>query len=223
MTDRPIIFSAPMVNALLAGRKSMTRRLAWRAEAIKCEPCQGTGATPWSGFVGLCDFCGGNGETGGKPSPWQRMKLGDRLWVRENHAFVGGGDPGLLLCAADWQETAKSFACENADKPPKWTPSIHMPRWASRLTLIVKAVKIERLNDMSEADAIAEGITRAESPANFWTDGASTTSPTPEGAFAGLWEHLHGHGSWGANPEIVAVSFDVIRANIDAAPKSEAA
>jgi len=150
--DRPIIFSGPMVQALLAGRKTMTRRLA--------------------------------------TSPLRKCQPGDRLWVRESFS---SSDPGPVY-RADHGDEATGWG---------WTPSIHMPRKHSRLTLIVNAVKFERLQDINGLDALAEGITREE-------------GVSPWRTFLRLCNSLHGEGAWQANPEIVALSFTVIRSNIDA-------
>ena len=97
-----------------------------------------------------------------------------------------------------------------------WRPSIHMPRWASRLTLIVTATKIERLQKIANADAIAEGC------------GVSLDHPTPERtrepfpveAFKTLWMKLHGADAWDDNPEVVALTFTVHKANIDAVKRA---
>lgn len=183
MRDLPIIFSGPMVLALLAGRKTQTRRLAWRTRK------DGSTAATWAWHV----------------------RAGDRLWVRENHAYVGGGDPGLLLCQADWRETAARHRCENAEQPPKWTPSIHMPRRASRITLTVQATRSEPLQRITEQDAIAEGWPRR--------DGIEDPEVHADAArdwYMDLFESLHGVGIWRQNPEVVVLTFTVEQRNIDA-------
>lgn len=111
-------------------------------------------------------------------------------------------------------------------EPRGWRPSIHMPRWASRLTLIVEAVKVERLQDISEADAQAEGLLPYphEGPGGMtvtswhWLHGKpeEETYCTPQYAFRALWNSINGADAWDANPFVVAVSFVVHRANIDA-------
>lgn len=199
MTDRPIIFSVAMVRALLDGRKCQTRRV------LKRQPPAGLDA----GFLRI------------EGAPFARLthgrvilrdrfpyEVGDRLWVRENFALVGGGDPGIFLAAADWREQCAALGLENCDEPPRWTPSIHMPRRLSRLTLAVTDVRVQRLNDISEKDAIDEGA----SP--FFVQPNDGASPYTEG-FRMLWESLHGEGSWTANPWVVAVTFTVERRNID--------
>jgi hypothetical protein len=220
--DIPIIFSAAMVNALLAGRKTMTRRLAWkpfRGSMIECK----------HGFD-TCPECD-------KPNPssWQRVELGDRLWVRE------GWKPHSLYAAMKPREMPKTKVFYLADTGylPSNTPgkpSIHMPRWASRLTLIVTATKTECLRDISEADAKAEGMVfvdhglRADGhPTEGWHHkadqaalGSNFCLASARDAFANLWASLHGIDSWDANPEVVALTVKPIRANIDA-PETKAA
>jgi len=198
--DRPIIFSAPMIRALLEGRKSQTRRrIVTDQSLINFRP----DGTP------------------GKVAPNKRYNLGDRLWVRENHALVGGGDPGIPIYAANWREDARARGFDNIpDKPPRWTPSIHMPRWACRLTLIVTDVRVQRIQDISEDDAIAEGV---QATAGGWFSAAEGhASATQRGAFALLWATINGPDAWTSNPWVVAVSFKTIRANIDA-PEARAA
>lgn len=217
MTDIPIIFSGAMVRALLDGRKTMTRRLAWREID---DP---------AGEMGL----------EGHPSPWQRVVPGDRLWVREAAAWIDNeefGKPSYWQYRAD--TNGKCFAGEwpeeERDNPerPRWKPSIHMPRSASRLTLTVTAKKIEPLCDMSPEDAIAEGMKAITKDGEMVKhglpdrDGLPGTDDhgwpwdqwriSPVDAFEHLWCKLHGVGAWGANPEVVALTFTVHKANIDA-------
>jgi hypothetical protein len=219
MTDRPIIFSAPMVRALLDGRKTQTRRIIkhnrrmpnyFGPKGDERDPSNWGWETDWPESILLA-----------KERPTDRdiayldlattYQPGDRLWVRENHALVGGGDPGIPIYAANWREDARARGFDNIpEKAPRWTPSIHMPRWASRLTLIVEAVKVERLNDISEADAQAEGVEPImEAPGVPRADKHII-------AFMQLWERLHGDGAWRSNPWVVAVTFRVLRDNIDA-------
>lgn len=179
--DRPIIFSGSMVRALLDGRKTQTRRLAWRD-------------------MGIWD----------RPSPWQKAKADDRLWVRENFCAVGkrGNLSGYDIYRAD---EAGALGAHGA---VKWTPSIHMPRVASRLTLVVTAVKIERLTEISEADALAEGVVRV---GRRWeVPGLVATPISAVDAFSSLWQYINGEDSWDRALEVVALTFTVHKANIDA-------
>lgn len=210
MTDIPVLFSAPMVRALLEGRKTMTRRLAWDIARI-------------------------GPEFPGKPSRWQRVKPGDRLWVRES-LDLRGDRPDLPIWQASYRADGApldlsvpanlAFAEGKADqRRGRFINSIHMPRSFSRLTLIVEGVKIERLQDISEDDAMAEGVP-PEKCCGIPTDACGThlggCCGQPEIAdlkedFRELWLDLHGSESWNANPEVVAISFRVIKSNIDSA------
>jgi len=179
VTDRPIIFSAPMVRALLEGRKTMTRRLT--------------------------------------TSPLAKSVPGARLWVRETFAIVGTCDPGYPIYAANWREDCHARGFDNIPaEPPKWKPSMFMWRWASRLTLIVTGTKIERLQDISAADSIAEGVQCATCEAMNKSACLRLGCFASKGAFAELWCRIHGREAWDANPEVVAIRFRVVKANIDA-------
>lgn len=100
----------------------------------------------------------------------------------------------------------------------KPVPSIHLPRWASRLTLIVETVKVERLQDISEADAIAEGIEPAPPPHpgyRHYGERDGLPGIVAVDSYKALWESLHGAGAWRANPDVVALTFRVVKENID--------
>ncbi len=193
MADFPIIFSAPMVRALLDGRKTMTRRLV-----------------PYG-------------------SSWMRVLPGDRLWVRESLTHVTSDPVTGQSCSVhcytasipDGMSSANpyepNYLFANDGEPtlkPKNIPSIHMPRWCSRLTLTVIAVRIERLQDITETDAMAEGVQRAAAGTMDANVGQVTIYKFRTG-FVRLWGELHGTESWLANPEVVAITFRVVRANID--------
>jgi hypothetical protein len=121
------------------------------------------------------------------------------------------------------------------DDRTRWKSSIFMPRWASRLTLIVTGVKVERLQDISEEDAKAEGIFARsdigdDQAHDVWTwerDGWRYSDgwryPTPRKAFSDLWDSIHGEKAWEANPFVAAISFRVIKSNIDSVKELEAA
>ena len=218
--ERPIIFSSPMVNAIREGRKTMTRRI-----------------------VKLRDF--GPDDTPGydwifrdRRSLWNSHatddlivkhcphgRVGDRLWVKEGLWAVlpNVGDTTLVTA----YNTDGELALDGDRRPVPWRwkkttlPSIFMPRWASRVLLEITDVKVERLNDISEADAIAEG-------ARGWLDSLNgraydnaekqacrfTKIIDPQagvmsgrGVFAALWESINGEGSWAANPWLWAITF----------------
>lgn len=181
MTDRPIIFSAPMVRALLAGRKTQTRRLA--------------------------------------TSPLRRVEAGDRLYVRER-GWRSGTEGAEAFLPYVGNESAEALYV--GDQRMKSTPSIHMPRWASRLTLIVEAVRFQRLQEISDNDALAEGLVEypADMSPSYWgvdTLPSEARRLNPGNAFAQLWQSLHTADGerWQDNPEIVALTFRVERGNID--------
>ena len=181
MTDRPIIFSAPMILALLEGRKTMTRRLAWTEG--KPKTIRGRANT---GFR--------------RASSWQKVSPGDRLFVRE--AITWNPEDGTLFYTAD-QAPLAAMPPAGYEIARAHISSVFMPRWASRLTLTVTATRIERLQNITEEDAKAEGVLPPGNPGNAWPH------------FALIWTDLHGPGSWGANPEVVAISFTVEKRNID--------
>lgn len=210
--DIPIIFSAPMIRALLEGRKTQTRRI----------------------FKPPAPFDVGDDITvplaTGEFEP--RYQVGDRLWVRET---VRGkpddaGFDGIeyladgLRCAIPDAKTPDQddrflelFYYRNQRAAP--VPSIHMPRWASRLTLIVTGVKVERLQDISQQDVFAEGLQNKEQGEY---EAAARRPLSAAECFAALWKSLHGPDAWDQNPFVVAITFRVIKANIDA-PEARAA
>lgn len=185
LRDIPVIFSGAMVRALLDGRKTMTRRLAYR-QKLRVK---------------------GGQEGGLMLSPWARVAPGDRLWVRENWRALNRFNdyPVAPNSIVRWEaDIDESCLVKNGGRLGKLRPSIHMPRWASRITLTVTAAKIEPLNSIDGLDALAEGVQREEGTA-------------PWRMFRRLWISLHGEDSWKANPQVVAVTFVVNPANIDSA------
>jgi hypothetical protein len=208
MTDRPIIFSAPMVLALLAGRKTMTRRLAWSEPVGLYITHAEAGAMIRKGWKVSGEDDTGH-RIGWRPSPWQKVGAGDRLWVRENFYVGSGFDGEKFGYAADLPAD---------ESPPRLTPCIHMPRHLSRVTLDVQGTKTERLQEITEADAIAEGIEYRHNCYGTWNPNGTMRCGGAQNAveaFRCLWTNLHGAGAWDLNPEVVAPSFRVIKANID--------
>lgn len=205
MTPRPIIFSAPMVRALIDGRKTMTRRLAWKVADRQPDIIAGGSHARMSAIVR-------------RSSPWQRVRPGDRLWTRETwkpHALYAHTKPRDIPPSTVFYRADDQYAPSNT----KWVSPIHMPRWASRLTLVVTATKIERLQEISAKDCLAEGIPPITEQ-SFWNPPIPAEPNLPaiyRGAFACLWAEIHGPDSWDANPEVVALTFRVVRANIDSA------
>ena len=185
---KPILFSGEMVRAILDGRKTQTRRV------IKPQPSAGVRRSVFV-LSGLED---GHGRE--LRCPYGRP--GDTLWVRETWQAVSGNDRARHIMThprpdRGWLEYA---ATPRADEPAyKWRPSIHMPRWASRITLEVTGVRVERLQDISEADAWAEGC---EGYDDDVTGGKSGYREYCE-----LWEKINGKGSWDLNPWVWVVEF----------------
>ncbi|OEC58370.1 hypothetical protein [Pseudomonas sp. AP42] len=207
--ERPILFSAPMVRAILEGRKTVTRR------AIKVQP-----HIDVSG-----NFCVGNSSYGqdgyGKPVTKHFVngccpygKPGDRLWVRETWARVGNDDPGYLTFGATYPSCLPP---ELENIPPasqiRWKPSIHMFRRDSRILLEITDVRVERLQDISEEQALAEGIIphvrggwhwHQHDPSNV-DDWHQFGFKSPAFAFQDLW--IGTGGDWDANPWVWVVEF----------------
>lgn len=206
----PIIFSGHMVRALLEGRKTMTRRLAWRdGPAV-------SGYSAVAGTVVEADTMA--------PTPWQKVKPGDRLWVRETFAArlddAGEPDPNpryVKYRADNLRDDRPQDPNDWHTWPKSWSVSIHMPRWASRLTLVAAAVRMERLQDVTEADAQAEGVhPEFEMDLGSFLHGRGTPPSTYRLGFKHTWDRLHGDAAWDANPEVVALTFTVHHQNIDA-------
>ena len=187
--ERPILFSSEMVKAILDGRKSMTRRV------VKPQP---------DAVAAFQDGQPTEAYYGGWPKGGYAKKLtcpfgqpGDQLWVRETHfRFIeisAKGGSKKALYRADHPE----WFC-------KWRPSIHMPRWASRLTLEITAVRVERVQDISADDAEAEGFSFIHAP-----EGTPSGRYQHEEKFARYWDSLNakrGYG-WDANPWVFVISF----------------
>lgn len=207
MADRPILFSAPIVCALLAGRKTQTRRIASfivpAGEQYQVRNAHGG----WYGPASRVP------EVAPAYAPYA---VGDRLWVKETwrtHKSWDGEKPsGIIPASRIWYE---ADGRDNCDQHGKVRVSIFMPRWASRITLTVTDVRVERLQDCSKADALAEGIQQYGRffglPDTDW-DNAELTAVA---AYHCLWNDINGAGAWEANPWVVAVSFDVRMGNID--------
>jgi hypothetical protein len=190
-----------MVRAILDGRKTQTRRV------VKPQPI-------YDGkFAGNWKIVGKNGHEAATCSPLvgelcPHGRQDDRLWVRENFCPIypqdptyNGGSPIEYDYAATYQHGNRLGDCIGIKK--RWKPSIHMPRAASRITLEITGVRVERLQDISGADALAEGITLHLNHRNK----PRYNICGPVQTYRDLWEEINGPGSWEANPWVWAVSF----------------
>lgn len=182
--QRPILFSTAMVQNILDGRKTQTRRVAKEFESFENMDKL------------LARFPNQEGCPYGKPS--------DILWVRETWAKSNKGTVIFRADATDetgqrWHSIAKG----DPNNEVKWKPSIHMPLAAARIFLRIKSVRVERLQEISEADAIAEGVT------DF---GKQEFHPiwTAKKAFKSIWQSINGPESWDANPWVWVVEFERI-------------
>lgn len=210
MKERPILFSAPMVRAILAGTKTQTRRV------VKPQPFRdpSTHGYQWHGGAALLRAEYGDRYVHTDLEPMRRAaerccpygQPGDRLWIRETFGVQADCTIGyqkftsLKLTPSAKERPKIHYRSDNNERAwvEKWRPSIHMHRWASRITLEVTDVRVERLQDISEADAVAEGV--------------KNSLHLPGGRFASenychLWDTINGEGSWDTNPWVWVVSF----------------
>ena len=200
MTERPILFSGAMVRTLLAGTKTQTRR-GGKAKHL-----------PWL-ENSVLNFL--EGKWNQRPLPYG--KPGDRLWVRETWRTDARLDDKAPNAFSGWpvkyeaDSTALNHGAFFGQTDGKTRVSIHMPRWASRITLEITGVRVERLQDISEADALAEGIEdRGKGFAVYGTDDGITFDPIR--SYRSLWEQINGPGSWDANPWVWVVEFRSVEA-----------
>ena len=203
MKERPILFSGAMIRAILGGSKTQTRRVVNPKHLAYMDVHQGL-REPTN--VEACPY----GQTG------------DQLWVREtwgarfSHADFGGvalhwNDlRGPLKKYRTHQNLALYAMSANGQYCGGWIPSIHMPRWASRITLEITGVRVERLQDISEADAMAEGCTKNHN-GYFWggphPESGLKQLATAQSAYQDLWESINGPGSWDVNPWVWVIEF----------------
>ncbi|HCA6984233.1 TPA: hypothetical protein MX171_000928 [Klebsiella pneumoniae] len=232
MKERGMIFNGEMVRAILDGRKTQTRRpIKWKQTRFTEIGEREDGSKwPWSEDAEhACDFW--------HPCPFGAV--GDRIWVRETWATLGNEDGCCIdwegnLCKGDERSAARIYRASCEQRPGDyglwsipddaywkphtkehkfegaWRPSIHMPRWASRILLEITDVRAERLNAISEEDATAEGVPPAGSllpdyPGTFLTPKGDFA--TAKVAFQRLWESIYGEESWKANGWVWVISF----------------
>ena len=245
MSDKPILFSAPMVRALLSGTKTQTRRVIKGATAICREPCWEAHRAADGAWRIMADTAAVRGEA----TVYLDRAVGDRLYVRETFALCPKTAWALpKIVSPDDADMAAYYRADfDRSGRPRWKPSIHMPRWASRITLTVTDVRVQRLQDISEADAIAEGATSRPHCSGFrgmydgwsmdWSRVGELSRFAKEGgrlsendvslgsavtAFASFINetddqrwNLKDDGLWAKNPWVAAYTFTVAPGNID--------
>ncbi|MEB6445082.1 hypothetical protein MXM21_26290 [Klebsiella variicola] len=211
MKERGMIFNSEMVLAILDGRKTQTRRPVKFPVHDKNLGCELAG-NELAGELSAGNYLN---SAFGKP--------GDRIWVRETFRQFDSSVECSCEdhCSCSCYDGKKLYRADGDDTESKWTPSIHMPRWASRILLEITDVRVERLNAISPEDAESEGLERT----NFTGFGDEPGLPSypepdvyfdplkkqwkeyPPEAFAGLWESVYGEGSWQANPWVWVIEF----------------
>lgn len=225
MTDHPIMFSAPMILALLAGRKTMTRRIikpqCGRYLGIVERP---RGPRWW--------FAAGSDDKSSTEIP-VRFKPGDRLWVREawrTNAMWDDRSPLALVEESRIFGRVSLYFCDgpsegsaDIESAGRVRASMHLPRALSRLTLFVESIKVEQLQDIGHEDARAEGLEYRDGMWGIWDPEGRLRcggSSDPSEAFRCLWTNINGNGSWEADPWVCATSFRIIKVNIDSLDKA---
>ncbi|HBW3459119.1 TPA: hypothetical protein MEY84_003586 [Klebsiella pneumoniae] len=229
MKERGMIFNADMVRAILDGRKTQTRRIVKGTDgAVKfCKEWDINGEEIFV-VLGEKDHTGMNPVLGAISCPFGAV--GDRIWVREAYRFPASLDDvsptgvGEMAVATGyrkpWAPTFYEFTGTFSDgwkgfeTPPKVSdagklrPSIHMPRWASRILLEITDVRVERLNAINEHDAQAEGVARLRG--GFWKHyqpGWTQHQLSARGSFVTLWKSIYGEESWNSSPWVWVIEF----------------
>ncbi|EAC0654436.1 hypothetical protein ABP79_18510 [Salmonella enterica subsp. enterica] len=204
MKERGMIFNAEMVRAILDGRKTQTRRpIKWKQTRFTEIGEREDGSNwPWSEDTEkVCDYW--------HPCPFGAV--GDRIWVRETFGWQirrdpVGGTGEFRVYRATTPDAVRYQTASGEAAPMKWVPSIHMPRRASRITLEITDVRVERLNNISYDDAISEGIKQE------WTCidpglGSYAHKNDVQDDCETLWKSIYGEESWAANPWVWVIEF----------------
>ncbi|MES2457221.1 MAG: hypothetical protein V4594_16825 [Bacteroidota bacterium] len=207
--SHPILFSTPMVQAIIEGRKTMTRR------EVTPQPGEGTHISympnepiDWNGEWYPFKWETEEGESINKHA---RAAIGDILWVRET--FFKNGNDYIYLADGSCCEQFEQCECREIGKP-KWKPSIHMPKEACRLFLKVTNVRVEKLHEISTSDAKAEGVAHVIDKITGYCGynylhGGYNLMTTPYHGFKSLWKKINGEESWNENPWVWVISFEI--------------
>lgn len=229
MKEHGILFKAPMVRAILAGRKTQTRRLISGSNSTV------DGRRPIRDLCAALDLSRAVVTKNANPTlsvprvddddRCHRVRpvfeIGDRLWVREAWRHIPACPVPMCrdITCIEYAATP-TFSPEQNDRlgiESPWRPSLFMPRWASRITLEVTEVRAQRLQDISEEDAKAEGIMAQRLPDLVgnrwhWGDTSHDRCSSPRMAYSALWDHINGKSSWAANPYVWAYTFKQVPA-----------
>lgn len=214
MKEIPILFSTPMVQAILQGRKTQTRRIIDKDLSVHLiNPCEGV-ISFFQGAWG-CPDCGAFHFDNSLKCRFGQP--GDKIWVRETFCPYNDGSNNY------WHKATDSGPARDSGFFTHWRPSIHMPKAAARIWLEVESVGVERLQDISEEDALAEGIKVGLTdgvirwyhdylrpngyPREHEYDESPESPYTAKGSYATLWERINGPGSWEQNPWVWVIKF----------------
>lgn len=205
--ERSILFKGEMVRALLEGRKTQTRRI------MKPQPVKNGAFWEWAGAGWSLD----HGPVPVVPGHSMAARcpygqVGERLWVQETYGYkirsVGGTPHEQVTYRATDPDAARCYDCNGKEQPLIWCPKEKMPRSVSRITLEITGVRVERLQDISEADAKAEGAEPMRG--GYWRHykpGWTQHTLSARGSFATLWELISGSESWDTNPWVWVIEF----------------
>lgn len=211
--ERPILFSTPMVQALLDGRKTQTRRIitrnnSWLGSA-QWDALDFNDAKPDS-FFGPAYLKVGNPMQETRHRVFPKWDIADLLWVKETYAHVDTfTEPDVF---------GKYLYKSMGDTPEKWKPAIFMPKEAARIWLRITGIRVERVQDISEQDAVSEGIYRDPGAGNsemmvYRSYVTASNTVYPYISFKTLWQSINGQESWDANPWVWVIEFEVISKN----------
>ncbi|WP_291375043.1 hypothetical protein [Acinetobacter sp. UBA6720] len=215
MKERPILFSAPMVTAILEGYKTQTRRVMrrqpdaveyFRSGVITTDTdAQNAILRCYNNPKGFKKCASGWLASATYKTPFSEFNVGDCLWVRETFRLYDSDEcpHADFPCGCPRNGTPLFKASHDCRDGEKWTPSIHMPRWASRILLEITGIRVERLQSISDEDAKAEGFDYSTHPSAIemgYAIGAKTN-------FRHTWEQIYGENAWNKNPWVWVVEF----------------
>lgn len=209
MKERGMIFNGEMVRAILDGRKTQTRRpFNWKRQPAM-EMAERDDGSLWS----WAEDCERGGDI------WFACpfgEVGDRIWVRETFGWQIRRDPlggtgEFRVYRATTPDAVRYQTASGEVAPMKWVPSIHMPRWASRILLEITDVRVERLHSISERDALREGLFQLPASGRYCLQPGmqyfGMASYSAKEVYSWLWASIYGEESWAANPWVWAITF----------------